>query len=290
MKVSIVTAVWNRAETIRAALESVARQKRDGFDLEHVLVDGGSTDGTADAIRAYAEDARRADAAGRGGAGSGRLTVRWVSERDRGLYDAINKGIRMATGDVVGLVHSDDVLAEDDTLAKVARAFRDGTDATYADVRFVAGGGTVDEIRRRPARRYCTGRLFRRWMFRFATFPAHPSTFVRRACFERYGLYSLDYPICADFELMLRLFVTHRIRARYLPVCTHVMRTGGLSTGGFRSNVAINRQDLRALRANGIRSCLPLIYLKYPFKAWGFVLAAALRCLPRRDGRGGFLV
>lgn len=272
MKISIVTAVWNRVETIRAALASVARQRRDGFDLEHVIVDGGSTDGTVDVVRRYAEDVRRAEAGRREGATSGSFTVRWVSERDWGLYDAINKGIRLATGDVVGLVHSDDVLAEDDTLAKVAQAFCAEVDATYADVRFVVGGRTEDEIRRQPTRRYCTGRFFRRWMFRFATFPAHPSTFVRRACFEKYGLYSLDYPICADFELMLRLFVTHRIRTRYLPICTHVMRMGGLSTGGFRSNVAINRQDLRALRANGYWSSLALIYLKYLFKIWGFLI------------------
>ena len=278
MKISIVTAVWNRAETIRSALESVARQKRDGFDLEHILVDGGSTDGTVDVLRTYAADVRRAAAERCEGDSAGRFTVRWVSERDRGLYDAINKGIRLATGDVIGLVHSDDVLAEDDTLARIAQAFRAEVDATYADVRFVVGGRTLDEIRRQPTRRYCTGRFFRRWMFRFATFPAHPSTFVRRACFEKYGLYSLDYPICADFELMLRLFVTHRIRTRYLPICTHVMRMGGLSTGGFRSNVAINSQDLRALRANGVWSCLPLIYLKYLFKVWGFVFRRQILC------------
>lgn len=275
MKISIVTVVWNRVATIHAALESVARQRRDGFALEHVIVDGGSTDGTVDVVRAYAEEVRRAEAEKGDGKSAGRFTVRWVSEKDRGLYDAINKGIRLATGDVVGLVHSDDVLAEDGTLAKIAQAFHADIDATYADVRFVGGGRTLDEIRQQPTLRYCTGRFFRRWMFRFATFPAHPSTFVRRTCFERYGLYSLDYPICADFELMLRLFVTHRIRACYLPICTHVMRTGGLSTGGFRSNVAINRQDLRALRANGVWSCLPLIYLKYLFKVWGFVFRAA---------------
>ena len=272
MTISIVTVVWNRAETIRAALASVARQRRDGFDLEHVIVDGGSTDGTIDVVRRYAEDVRRAEVGRRKGATAGSFTVRWVSERDRGLYDAINKGIRLATGDVIGLVHSDDVLAEDDTLAKVAQAFRAGVDATYADVRFVVGGRTVDEIRRQPTRRYCTGRFFRRWMFRFATFPAHPSTFVRRACFEKYGLYSLDYPICADFELMLRFFVVHKIRTRYLPICTHVMRRGGLSTEGLRANVQINRQDLRALKTHGIWSCLPLVYLKYFAKVLGYVL------------------
>lgn len=108
-------------------------------------------------------------------------------------------------------------------------------------------------------------------MFRFATMPAHPSIFVRRECFEKYGGYSLDYRICADFEMMLRLFWKHRIRTKYLPLCTTVMRMGGASTGGLRSNVEINREDLRALRANGYWSCLPLIYLKYLFKIWGYV-------------------
>lgn len=261
MKITVVTVVWNRVGMIRAALDSVARQRLDGFELEHVIVDGGSKDGTVDVIRDYAAHAHPAG-----------FSVTWVSERDRGLYDALNKGIRMATGDVVGLVHSDDVLAEDDTLAKVARAFAEDVDATYSDVRFVADGASVDELRSAHVTRYCTGRFFRPWMFRFATFPAHPGTFVRRACFEKVGLYSLDYPICADFELMLRFFVVHKIRMRYLPICTHVMRRGGLSTEGLRANVQINRQDLRAFKTHGIWSCLPLVYLKYFAKVWGCVL------------------
>jgi len=261
LKITLVTACFNAAATIRAALESV-RSQRGGVEIEHIVVDGGSTDGTVGVIREFADQQ-----------GEDGFTFRWISERDRGLYDAINKGIRMATGEVVGICNADDVLAGDDVVCTVARAFEEDPSvaATWADIRFVRGGETVAALREAPVTRYCTGRFFRRWMFRFATFPAHPSTFVRRACFERYGCYSLDYRICADFEMMLRLFLKHGVCAKYLPVCTHVMRIGGLSTGGFRSNVQINREDLRALRANGYWSCLPLIYLKYLFKIWGFV-------------------
>jgi len=279
MKITIITAVWNGARTIGTALESVARQRTEvkvegqgerRIEIEHIVVDGGSTDGTAERIKEFAAQGIRNREQGISADG---YSFRWISERDRGLYDAINKGIKMATGDVIGICNADDVLAEDDTIAKIASAFEGDAqiDGAYADVRFVREGVSVEALRGASVTRYCTGTFFRRWMFRFATFPAHPSTFVRRACFEKYGYYSLDYSICADFELMLRLFWKHGIRTKYLPICTHVMRTGGLSTGGFKSNVQINQEDLQALRANGYWSCLPLIYTKYFFKIWGFV-------------------
>ena len=255
MRISIITVCFNAAKTIRDALESVAAQQ--SVDIEHIVVDGGSVDGTVDIIKEFVSKHSNLQAS--------KLHFRWLSEKDNGLYDAMNKGIRMATGDVVGILNADDVLAEDDTLAKIAAAFEaPEIDGTYADIRFVRelGGKTV---------RYCSGKWFRPWMFRFAVLPAHPSIFVRRECFEKYGFYSLDYRICADFEMMLRLFWKHRIRTKYLPICTTVMRMGGLSTGGFKSNLEINREDLRALRAHGCWSCLPLIYLKYLFKIWGFV-------------------
>lgn len=263
MKISIVTACYNSAATIRDALESVRSQRlTEGVELEHIVVDGGSTDGTAELVRAFADGEAKG------------FNFRWISERDRGLYDAINKGIRMASGDVIGICNADDVLASDDVLAKIACAFgeRVGTlDAVYADIRFVREGQGVESLRGAPTTRYCTGKYFRNWMFRFGTFPAHPSTFVRKACFEKFGFYSLEYRICADFEMMLRLFYKNKIHTRYIPVCTHVMRMGGMSTGGLKSNIAINHQDLQALKANGVWSCLPLIYLKYFAKIWGYV-------------------
>ena len=141
----------------------------------------------------------------------------------------------------------------------------------YADIRFVRAGDTVEALRAVSTVRYCSAKHWRPWMFRFAAMVPHPSFYVRRECFERLGGYSLDYRICADFELELRFLGIAKLRSRYLSECVVVMRMGGASTAGWRSNVEINKEDLRALRSHGIWSCLPLIYMKYLFKIWGFV-------------------
>ena len=144
-------------------------------------------------------------------------------------------------------------------------------ECVYADSRCVREGESVEALRKAKSVRYCSAAKWRRWMFRFAAMVPHPSFYVRRECFERLGGYSLDYRICADFELELRYLYLAKLKAAYLPECVVVMRMGGMSTAGWRSNIEINREDLRALRCHGIWSCLPLIYLKYLFKIWGFV-------------------
>ena len=264
MKITLITACYNSEKTIRTAIESVLAQR--GVDIEYIVVDGGSKDGTVDVIKEYAEKIVPS-------------AFRWISERDRGMYDAINKGIRMATGDVVGILNADDVLATDDTLAHVAAAFeplevgslKSEVDCVYADIRFVKEGNSIEALRNAKTVRYCSAARWRPWMFRFAAMVPHPSFYVRRECFDRLGGYSLDYRICADFELELRYLYLAKLKAAYLPECVVVMRTGGASTAGWRSNVEINREDLRALCAHGVWSCLPLVYLKYFFKIWGFV-------------------
>ena len=255
MKVSLITACYNSVATLPTAIESVLSQR--GVELEYIVVDGGSKDGTVELLKDYEQRFE------------GRL--RWISEPDQGMYDAINKGIKMATGDIVGILNADDVLASNDTLAHIAAAFTPGIDALYADIRFVKEGETVDALRNAKTVRYCSAAKWKPWMFRFAAMVPHPSFYVRRECFDRLGGYSLDYRICADFELELRYLYLAKLKAAYLPECVVVMRLGGASTAGWRSNVEINREDLRALRSHGIWSCLPLIYLKYFFKIWGFV-------------------
>ena len=266
MKVTLITVCFNSAATLSTAIDSVLSQK--GVDIEYIIVDGGSTDGTVEIIKEYSTRSAR----------STRLTFKWLSERDQGMYDAINKGIKMATGDVIGILNADDVLATDDTLAHIAQAFGERgmgngerVECVYADIRFVKQGESVEALRGARTVRYCSAAKWRPWMFRFAAMVPHPSFYVRRECFERLGGYSLDYRICADFELELRYLYLAKLRAAYLPECVVVMRMGGMSTAGWRSNVLINREDLRALRSHGIWSCLPLIYLKYLFKIWGFV-------------------
>lgn len=294
MKISLITACYNSAETIGTAIESVLSQK--GVDVEYIVVDGGAKDGTVDIIKEYADKTLNSQLL------TPNFIFRWLSENDKGMYDAINKGIKMATGDVVGILNADDVLASDETLKRIAEAFESGgvesggvgekVDCVYADIRFVkrrdaaspsqSGASPsrsgdspsrdgVDELRKAKTVRYCSAAKWRPWMFRFAAMVPHPSFYVRRECFERLGGYSLDYRICADFELELRYLYLAKLKAAYLPECVVVMRMGGMSTAGWRSNMEINREDLLALRSHGIWSCLPLIHLKYLFKIWGFV-------------------
>ena len=184
MKITLITACYNSAETIGTAIESVLSQK--GVDVEYIVVDGGSQDGTVDIIKEYADKTLNSQLL------TPNFTFRWLSERDKGMYDAINKGIKMATGDVIGILNADDVLASDETLKRIAEAFESGgvesggvgekVDCVYADIRFVHAATTTsdcDLIRRLPTVRYCSGKWFRPWMFRFGTQTAHPSSFFR---------------------------------------------------------------------------------------------------------------
>ena len=284
MRISIITVCYNAEKTIADAMESVARQRESpgcsiagGLEIEYIVVDGGSTDGTVDVIGKF--EAERIPLLH---STTPNYDFRWLSEKDRGMYDAINKGIKMATGDVIGILNADDVLAEEDTLARIARLFDCSDcsiDGCYGDIRFVREGhervegvGGVERLRGLRTVRYCSGKWFRPWMFRFGTQPAHPSTFFRKECFEKWGEYSLDYGMYGDFELLCRFIWKHRARMKYLPICTTVMRLGGASTNGWRTTLKINRSDLRALKDNGCWSCLPLLYLRYFLKIWGFVV------------------
>ena len=283
MKISLITVCWNCAGTVADAMRSVAAQDRLGYDLEYIVVDGGSTDGTAEKVAAFAESAaadcgacphwlaapKRLSRVGGclapAGERRGALSFRWVSERDEGLYDAMNKGVRMATGDVVGILNADDVLESPGTLSHVAAAFSEGVDAVYADVRFVR-----DDLET-TARRY-SARGWRPWMHRWGYMPPHPGVYIRREWFERLGGYKLGYAIAADFELMVRYFCRHRLRTAYLPECVVRMRLGGKSTRGWRANVLLNAENVRANRENGFFTCFAMMLPKYAFKIWGVVL------------------
>ena len=289
MKISIITVCYNAEKTIADAMESVLRQKPQnglfdcsdcsdcsiacGVEIEYIVVDGGSTDGTVGIIKKFAVQFDGIEQSNN--PNNRTMTFRWVSEKDRGMYDALNKGMRMATGEVIGILNADDVLAEEDVLARIVRLFDCSDcsiDGCYGDIRFVRGGlGGLERLRKLPTVRYCSGKWFRPWMFRFGTQTAHPSTFFRKECFAKWGEYSLDYGMYGDFELLCRFIWKHRARMKYLPICTTVMRMGGASINGWRTTLKINRSDLRALKANGCWSCLPLLYLRYLAKIWGFV-------------------
>ncbi len=257
MKVSVITVSYNARATIAATLNSVLSQT--GAEIEYLVVDGASTDGTVDLIRAAAE---------RQAAKGGAITMRWISEPDRGLYDALNKGLALATGDIIGILNADDTFDGESTVADIVAAFPAEAEALYADIRFVRDGRTV---------RYYSARRWRPWMHRGGFMPPHPSVYIRRETFARLGGYKLGYRISADFELMVRYFCRARIRTAYLPRCVVRMLPGGLSTSGVKAVVRLNRENVRAERENGYWSCLAFMLPKYFYKVLGFVFRRGRR-------------
>ena len=253
VKISLITVCFNAKRTLADTLASVFAQKA-GVEVEYLVIDGGSTDVTVDFIRAQE---------GKAGGLPG-FTFRWLSEKDQGMYDALNKGIRMATGDVIGILNADDRFEDELVLRDVAAAFGEGVDCIYGDIRFVRGES--DETAR-----YYSSAGWRRWMHNWGYMPAHPTVYVRREVFERCGVYKLGYDISADFEWMVRTLCRGRVRAKYLPRCMVTMRLGGKSTAGLRAMVKLNRENVRANRENGYFCCLAMMLPKYAYKIWGYV-------------------
>lgn len=245
MKISIVTATYNSAATVRNTIESVLGQSYG--DYEHIIVDGLSKDDTVAICRSYEGRYR------------GRLRI--ISERDRGIYDAMNKGVRLATGDVVGILNSDDFYSDEGVLAAVARELAQGeADAVYGDIHYVRGEDLTRCVR------YYSSRYFRRWMMVMGYQPAHPSFYCRRECYERYGAFDISLRIAADFENMLRLIYKNGISTRYIPMDFVTMREGGASTDGLGSHMRILREHYRAYRKNGVYAGYCLDVLRYPLK------------------------
>ena len=248
MKVSLITVCFRSAGVIRSAIESVLSQK--GVDVDYIVVDGGSNDGTVEILKEY-----ESKFAGR---------MRWISESDEGMYDALNKGIKMAEGDVVGILNADDILEDENTLAFIASLFELGVDCVYGDIRFVRGES-------KKTTRYYSSKRWRPWMHNWGFMPAHPSVYVRRKVFDRVGGYKLGYDISADFEWMVRLLCRSRVKSRYLPRSIVTMRLGGKSTAGLKAMLKLNRENVRANRENGYFCCLPMMLPKYFFKIWGYI-------------------
>nr|WP_122120203.1 glycosyltransferase family 2 protein [Alistipes megaguti] len=257
MKISIITATYNSGQTLTDTLESVLRQSYT--DIDYVIVDGGSKDNTLDIIRRYEPRFE------------GRM--RWISEPDKGIYDAMNKGIRMATGDVVGLLNSDDFYTSNDVLEHVARALSDpNVDAIYGDIHYVNDDDLTHCVR------YYSSRVFSRGLMRLGFMPAHPSFYCRRAIYERYGTFDISLRIAADFENLLRLIFVNRIRTKYIPVDFVTMRTGGASSSGMVSHKRILKEHMIAYKQNGVYSNLLLEGLRYLYKIGEIIVSKFSRC------------
>jgi glycosyltransferase involved in cell wall biosynthesis len=242
MKVSIITAVLNNRESIRDNLESVAGQTYP--DVEHLIIDGGSTDGTVEVLRAC-------------GAGG----LRWSSEPDRGIYDALNKGLRRATGEVIGILHGDDVYAHRHVLEEVADVFRTRqVDSCYGDLQYV-DKGNIDKVVR-----LWKSSPFKAGKFRYGWMPPHPTFFAKREIYERFNGYNPEFRIAGDYELMLRFLEIHKISTHYIPEVLVKMRVGGVSNRSLGDMLVKTREDYRAWKVN--RRSVPLctILLKHLVK------------------------
>lgn len=249
--ISIITATFNSAKTLKDTIQSVLRQTNK--DFEYLIIDGGSTDETIDIVKSYESEF------------SGRL--KWVSEKDEGIYDAMNKGIKMASGDVVGILNSDDYFTSDDILQTVDNAFKSHEiDAIYGDIHFIRDGNPQKCIR------YYSSRMFRPFWLRFGFMPAHPSFYCKREVFEKAGLYSLDYKIGADYEMMVRLFKKYRIMSQYINKDFVTMRTGGASNNNVRSRITLINEDVKACKENGVYTNSLFVMLKFMYKIFEFRL------------------
>ena len=227
LKISVVTAVYNRAETIADAIKSVAAQK---CELEYIVIDGMSTDGTADVVKQHAQHIHCQ-----------------VREPDSGIYDALNKGIAAATGDIVGFLHADDLLADDLVIKRVKDMFASGDfDAVYGDLTYVNASDPNKIVR------YWKSNRFNRNRFRWGWMPPHPTVYVRKEFYEKLGSYRTDLGSAADYECMIRLMYHHQLRVGYIPDVQVKMRVGGESNASVKNRLNANQADRRAWLENGL--------------------------------------
>ena len=239
MKITIITVSYNSALHIEDAINSVSNQ--DYSNIEHIVIDGGSSDGTKEILERHSD----------------KLTY-WISEPDQGIYDAMNKGILQATGDVVGILNSDDFYYDNHVLSKIAKAFvSNEIDAVFGDLIFVDPNNLNRTVRTYSSKNWHPDRFAKGYM------PAHPTFFVMRNFYEKHGLFETDYKIAADYEMLIRLLYVHKLKYEYIPMKMVKMRKGGVSSNGIKSNITLNNEIIRACRKHGIKTSAVKIYPKY---------------------------
>ena len=246
MTISIITATYNSAATIADTLNSVLQQTHQDFEI--IVVDGVSSDNTLDIVRSFETKMQ------------GKLHI--ISEPDKGLYDAMNKGLRRATGEIVGILNSDDFFSSNHSLAYIAQAFENkDIEVCYGNLFFVHPNDLKTPVR------YYNSNHFHRWMMRLGYAPPHPTFYCRKSIYQRHPLFDLDLKIAADFELMLRLIYVQRLTTIHIPHNLVTMRLGGASTAGWRSYLQGLKDRLKALKKNKVYSNFFFLSLPYCYKA-----------------------
>ncbi len=244
--VSIITVSYNSRGTISDTIKSILGQTYK--NIEYIIVDGSSIDGTIDLVNSF-----------------GKSISKFISEPDNGIYDAINKGIKLATGDIVGILNSDDFFCDNNIIERLVGSFREHEiGAVYGDVQF------VDPIKTSKIVRYYSSKFFNTGKFKFGFMPAHPSFYVKRELFKKLGYYKTDYKIAADFELLIRFLYNNQIKYKYIEMPFVSMRTGGVSNKSIRSVYTLNKEIARACKENEIKTNFIYIYSKYFIKVLEF--------------------
>ncbi len=238
MKISIITPVFNRADTVEDCIRSVLNQRYN--DIEYIIVDGGSTDGTLEVINKYRERISKI-----------------ISEPDNGIYDAMNKGIKNSTGDVIGFLNSDDIYADENVISDVMKIFKNkNVDSVYGDLVYVDKYDTSKIIRMWKSGEYKKGSFKKGWM------PPHPTFFVKREVYEKFGCFNLNFKIAADYELMLRFLEKNNISTFYLDRVLVKMRWGGNSNRNLYQILKANLECYRAFKHNGIKVSPFIVFYK----------------------------
>ncbi|MFQ3192555.1 MAG: glycosyltransferase involved in cell wall biosynthesis [Paraglaciecola sp.] len=243
MKVSIITVSYNSASTIKDTIESVIAQTYE--NIEYIVVDGNSRDDTMDIVNSYSK-----------------VIDNVVSEPDKGIYDAMNKGVQLATGDIVGILNSDDFYETTTVIEDIVEHFNNNksADVVFGDVVFVEHKNLKKVVR------YYSSKKFKPFKLRFGWMPPHPATFIRKSVYNKYGLYKLGYKISSDYEMFVRLLMVAKLSFSRVDKIIVRMRSGGASTDGIQSSITLNKEIVKACRENGIYTNLFIVLLKMPFK------------------------
>ncbi len=243
--ISIITVCFNSDSTIKNTIDSVLEQKYN--NIEYIVIDGGSTDGTVGVVESY-----------------GDKISKFISERDNGLYDAMNKGLAIATGEVIGILNSDDFYIDENVISKVMKTFEvKQVDSVFADLVFVKADNLKKVIR------YYDSGNFNPDKFAYGWMPAHPTFFVKKEIYQKYGNFEIDYETAADFDILARFLYLHKVSFSYIKEVFVVMRLGGVSTS-FNSIWVNSFEQLRACKRYNIKTNIFKILSKYPSKLVGF--------------------
>jgi glycosyltransferase involved in cell wall biosynthesis len=242
MKISIITVVYNNVQTIKYAINSVLSQTYK--NIEYIVIDGASTDGTLEIIKGYGD----------------RIT-KFISEKDKGIYDAMNKGLNLATGDIIGILNSDDFYINKHVIEQIVQEFKEkNVESIYADLVYIHSKNPDKIVR------YYDSSYFDIQKFAYGWMPAHPTFFVKKEIYEKYGIFKIDYKIAADFELLVRFLYKNKVSYSYIKKPLIKMRLGGISTRGLKSNYILNKEIIKACRENNIDTNWFKVLSKYPRK------------------------